>query len=55
MEKTKQEYDQADERERELMYRTKRVTRRKFNPEEKLRILRYDHRDGKAYLQWRAN
>ena len=36
---TQQRYDQADESARELIRRTKRVTRRRFSPEEKVRIV----------------
>lgn len=32
-------YDQADDKARELVHRTKQVTRRRFTPEEKVRIV----------------
>src|SRR3990172_3554518 len=37
MQETRTEYDQADNSARELIQRAKRVTRRRFTPEEKVR------------------
>ena len=39
MRETRIRYDGADEDARELIRRTKRVTRRRFTPEEKVRIV----------------
>ena len=39
MQEVRTEYERADDRARELMQRTKRVTRRRFTPEEKVRIV----------------
>ena len=39
MQEARTEYDQADDRARDLVHRVKRVTRRTFTPEEKVRIV----------------
>ena len=39
MREVTQRHDQADENARQLIRHTKRVTRRKFTPEEKVRIV----------------
>ena len=39
MQETRVSYDQADDNVRELIRRTKRATRRRFTPEEKVRIV----------------
>jgi transposase len=39
MQETRVKYDQADDNARELIRRTKRATRRRFTPEEKVRIV----------------
>jgi hypothetical protein len=38
---TNTNYDQADDNARQIINRTKRVTRRRFSPEEKVRIMMY--------------
>jgi len=39
MQQARTGYDQADDKARELVHRTKQVTRRRFTPEEKVRIV----------------
>jgi transposase len=39
MQETQDKYGHADEKARELVHRTKQVTRRKFTPEEKVRMV----------------